>query len=195
MQTIIDSIRYYFIKTYLSALLPVFILVLSACSYSYPYQPATSTPIAENTQSDHQTHTLPNIVDVKLVRVVDGDTIVVDVKGKQYKVRYIGMDTPETVHPFKPVQYFGKEASEKNRELLAGKEVRLEKDVSETDKYGRLLRYVWVGDIMVNAELVRLGYAVSYTYPPDVKYQELIIQLEREARENNRGLWAKKTAD
>lgn len=137
----------------------------------------------------------PNTVAAKLVRVVDGDTIFVDIGGRQYKVRYIGMDTPETVHPFKPVQYFGKEASEKNRELLAGKEIRLEKDISETDKYGRLLRYVWVGNVMVNAELVRLGYASSYTYPPDVKYQRLFLQLEREARENNRGLWAAHTSN
>lgn len=108
-------------------------------------------------------------------------------------MRYIGIDTPETVHPSKPVEYMGKEASAKNKELVDGKTVRLEKDVSETDKYGRLLRYVYVGDLFVNAELVRLGYAQVATYPPDVKYQDLFLVLQREAREAGRGLWATPT--
>jgi len=76
-----------------------------------------------------------------------------------------------------------------NVALVAGQTVRLERDVSETDRYGRLLRYGWVGDLMVNTELVRLGYARGVTYPPDVKYQELFDALEREAREEGRGLW------
>ncbi len=126
----------------------------------------------------------------KVVRVIDGDTIEVAIRGSLYKVRYIGIDTPETVHPQNPVEYFGKEATRKNRELVEGKIVRLEKDVSETDKYGRLLRYVWVDDIFVNDYLVRQGYAYAYTYPPDVKYAEQFVQAQKEARENNRGLWA-----
>jgi len=126
----------------------------------------------------------------KVTRVIDGDTIEVDIGGKLYKVRYIGIDTPETVHPSKPVECFGKEASEKNRQLVEGKTVRLEKDVSEIDSYGRLLRYVWVGDNFVNDYLVRQGYAYASTYPPDVKYADQFVQAQREARENNRGLWA-----
>jgi len=122
-----------------------------------------------------------------VVRVIDGDTI--EIEGGQ-KVRYIGIDTPETVHPSRPVECFGIEASNKNKELVEGKKVKLEKDVSETDKYGRLLRYVWVGDLFVNDYLVRQGYAYAYTYPPDVKYSEQFVQAQREARENNRGLWA-----
>ena len=121
-----------------------------------------------------------------VIRVVDGDTI--EIEGGQ-KVRYIGIDTPETVHPSKPVECFGQEASAKNKELVEGKRVRLEKDISETDKYGRLLRYIWLGDIFVNDFLVRQGYATSSTYPPDVKYQDQFREAEREARENNRGLW------
>jgi endonuclease YncB( thermonuclease family) len=195
MQTLKYTALYYCLSKCLPVFIAVFIACLSACGYSYPYQPATPVPTAVDAVPIESVKPLQIIVNAKLVRVVDGDTIVVDIDGKQYKVRYIGMDTPETVHPFKPVQYFGKEASEKNRELLAGKEIRLEKDVSETDRYGRLLRYVWAGDIMVNTELVRLGYAVSYTYPPDVKYQDIILQLEREARENNRGLLAEKSED
>jgi micrococcal nuclease len=131
------------------------------------------------------------VVEATVVRVVDGDTIEVDIDRTSYKVRYIGIDTPETVHPQKPVECFGKEASEKNRELVEGKRVRLEKDVSDTDNYGRLLRYVWVDDIMVNAELVRLGYAQVATYPPDVKYQDLFLKLQEQAREAWYGLWAK----
>ena len=123
---------------------------------------------------------------VLVTRVVDGDTI--EIEGGQ-KVRYIGIDTPEVADPRKPVQCFGKEASNKNKDLVEGKRVRLEKDVSETDKYGRLLRYVYSGNIFVNELLVREGYAFSSTYPPDVKYQDLFNKAEKEAREANRGLW------
>ena len=103
-------------------------------------------------------------------------------------MRYIGIDTPE-VHP--DLEAFGNEAWQANRRLVAGKEVRLERDVSETDKYGRLLRYVWVDDILVNAELVRQGLARAKVYPPDTKYQEYLEQMQAEARENGRGRWAK----
>ena len=125
----------------------------------------------------------------QVVRVIDGDTIEVNSGGKLYTVRYIGIDTPETANSPKGAEPYGPEASLKNKELVAGKNVRLEKDVSETDQYGRLLRYVYVGDLFVNAELVRTGYAQAVTYPPDVKYQSLFLQLQREAREAGRGLW------
>ncbi len=123
----------------------------------------------------------------KVTKVIDGDTIKLE---NDEVVRYIGIDTPETVHPSKPVQCFGEEASKKNTELVEGKEVKLEKDVSDTDKYDRLLRYVHVGDTFVNDYLVRNGYAYSSSYPPDVKYQDQFAQAEEEARENKRGLWA-----
>ena len=123
----------------------------------------------------------------KVVNVVDGDTIKLD-NGEV--VRYIGIDTPETVHPSKPVQCFGKEASQKNEELVLNKEVRLVKDVSETDKYNRILRYVYVGDVFVNDYLVRNGFAKSSSYPPDVKHQDQFKEAEVEARNNKRGLWA-----
>jgi micrococcal nuclease len=119
-------------------------------------------------------------------RVVDGDTIEL---GTGERVRYIGIDTPETVDPRKEVQCFGKEASVKNKELVEGKEVRLVKDVSDKDKYGRLLRYVYVGDVFVNEKLVSEGYARVATYPPDVAYAERFIEAERVARENKLGLW------
>lgn len=121
-----------------------------------------------------------------VTRVVDGDTIQVD---KKVTVRLIGINTPETVDPRRPTQCFGKEASQKTKELLLNKQVRLEKDISEVDRYGRLLRYVYIDDEMVNETLVREGYAQAVSYPPDVKYLDLLRVAEKEARENNRGLW------
>jgi len=115
-----------------------------------------------------------------VTRVIDGDTIEV---GGRIKVRYIGIDAPERGEAY----YF--EASEINRNLVGGERVRLEKDVEDKDKYGRLLRYVWLDDTMVNAELVRLGYAYSFDYPPNVKYQQYFLGLEKVARGQRRGLW------
>jgi len=123
---------------------------------------------------------------VKVVRVVDGDTI--EIEGGE-KVRYIGIDTPETVDPRKSVQCFGVEASKKNKELVEGKMVRLEKDITDRDKYNRLLRYVWLDDVLVNLELVKRGFAYSYSYPPDIKYQDQFLKAQQEAREAKRGLW------
>ena len=125
----------------------------------------------------------------KVVSVVDGDTIKVDVGGSVKTVRYIGINTPETVDPNRPVEPYGPEASVANKQLVRGKMVRLEKDVSETDKFGRLLRYVYVDDVMVNAWLVEHGYAQAVSYPPDVKYQDLFTRLQREARGAQRGFW------
>jgi micrococcal nuclease len=125
-------------------------------------------------------------VKARVVRVVDGDTI--ELEGGA-KVRYIGVDTPETVKPNTPVQCFGKDASAKNKSLVEGKEVELEKDVSETDRYGRLLRYVYVGEVFVNKYLVDEGFAYSSSYPPDVKYQEIFKEAQRAAQEAKKGLW------
>lgn len=119
--------------------------------------------------------------------VIDGDTIELE---DGTKIRYIGIDTPESVHPSKPVECFGKEAATKNEELVGGKRVRLEKDISETDRYDRLLRYAYVGDLFVNDFLVRQGYANAVSFPPDVRYLEQFRQAEREARESKRGLWS-----
>lgn len=122
----------------------------------------------------------------KVKRVIDGDTIEL-ASGK--RVRYIGIDTPETVDPRKPVQCFGREAKTENERLVSGKNIRLEKDISETDKYGRLLRYIYVDNVMVNEELVKNGFAHASSFPPDIKHQDRFLLAEKEARENNRGLW------
>ena len=122
---------------------------------------------------------------VQVIEVIDGDTITIE---GGYQVRYIGIDTPE-IYP--RLETYGIEAWLANRKLIEGKRVRLEKDVSETDKYGRLLRYVYVDDMLVNAELVRLGLAKAKAYPPDIKNQEYLELMEVEAKENGRGMWAK----
>jgi micrococcal nuclease len=135
------------------------------------------------------------MVAAQVVRVVDGDTIEVSIAGASYTVRYIGVDTPETRRPGTAVQPYGPEATEANERLVLGKAVYLEKDVSETDRFGRLLRYVWVGDVMANEELVAQGYARVSTYPPDVKHTERFLAAERQAREAGRGLWGLETPE
>jgi micrococcal nuclease len=120
-----------------------------------------------------------------VTEIIDTDTIDVAIGGVTYRVRYIGMDTPERG------DYFFTEATEANRALVEGQQVILVKDISETDRFGRLLRYVYLEDgTFVNAELVRQGYAVIATFPPDIRHQVLFLELEREAREAGRGLWA-----
>ena len=121
----------------------------------------------------------------RIIEVIDGDTIIIE---GNYRVRYIGIDTPET-HPV--AEPFGMEAWQANRALVEGKVVRLEKDVSEVDKYGRLLRYVYVDNIFVNAELVKQGLAYAQAYPPDTKHQDYLEELEQEARRAGRGMWVK----
>lgn len=128
-----------------------------------------------------------------VTRIVDGDTIVVLVGGGvSEKVRLIGVDTPETVDPRKPVQCFGKEASAFARSLLENKTVRLEADASQgdRDKYGRLLRYVYQGVTLVNIAIIREGYGHEYTYRLPYKYQAEFKNAERTARDAQKGLWA-----
>ncbi len=121
----------------------------------------------------------------RVIEVIDGDTIIIE---GGYRVRYIGIDTPE-VYPER--EAFGLEAWETNRELVKGKIVYLKRDVSEVDKYGRLLRYVYVDDTFVNAELVKQGLAYVHAYPPDTKHQDYLEELEQEARQAGIGMWVK----
>jgi len=137
--------------------------------------------------------TIGNLEQVFVERVVDGDTIRLD-DGRT--LRYIGIDTPETVAPQKPIECFGQEASEFNRGLVEGKTVWLEKDISEVDRYGRLLRYVYLDpeaslSAQVNYRLVAEGYAYASSYPPDVKWQTLFTEAQANADLLDRGLWQK----
>jgi len=156
---------------------------------------ATALPLvvtaAPSTNIKIATASADNLEPASVSKVVDGDTIQLS-DGR--KVRYIGIDTPETVHPTKAIGCYGQEASAKNKELVLNKIVALEKDVSETDRYGRLLRYVYLDGIMVNDLLVKAGYARVSTYPPDVKYQAIFSASEKIAQEQNLGLWGEKCA-
>jgi micrococcal nuclease len=134
------------------------------------------------------------VLEGDVVRVVDGDTIHVRIGERVEKVRYIGVNTPEVHHPTKGEEPGGREAMAVNRDLVGGQRVRLELDVQERDRHQRLLTYVWVKETMVNAELVRRGYAQVMTVPPNVRYQQRFLSLQREAREAGRGLWRRADA-
>lgn len=128
---------------------------------------------------------------VLVTHVVDGDTIEIETGER---VRYIGIDTPETVDPKRPVGCFGKEASNKNKELVQGKRVILEADIEDKDKYGRLLRYVYLplenGQMLfIEDYLIREGFGKLLIIPPDDKHSERLTQAQTEARINFRGLW------
>ncbi len=150
-----------------------------------------------------QTQSPLKLQKAKVTKIVDGDTVYVKFEnGQEKKVRLIGVDTPETKHPEKGVQHYGKEASNYTQSKLYNKSIYLDKDVSDTDKYGRLLRYVWIESPasaaekeiktkMFNAILVLNGYAKASTYPPDVKYSQYFVSFQEEARNAERGLWGK----
>lgn len=136
------------------------------------------------------------------MRAIDGDTIEVRITamvpgpgagttnvGQIVGVRLLGIDTPESVDPNKPVECFGKEAAAATEALLEGRTIRLVKDVEEIDAFGRQLRYVYMGHEMVNARLVVNGYASALTYPPNTRHASLFGHLQRDARTTQRGLW------
>ena len=163
-----------------------------------PTQTMTPTLTLTPTVTPTPTETLPPIPGAACIppnqreaatvtRVIDGDTIEVNINGVVARVRYIGIDTPESTTQ---VEYFGPQATTRNQQLVAGKQVILIKDVSETDQYDRLLRYVIAADTFVNYELVRAGYAKAVTYPPDVACADTFVQAQREARSRETGLWA-----
>ncbi|MFZ5688622.1 MAG: thermonuclease family protein [Bacillota bacterium] len=161
---------------------------------------ATSNQTTQTSQNQTvETPPVP-LISTTVTKVVDGDTIHVTIDGKDETIRLIGVDTPETHHPSKPVQPYGPEAEQFTRSQLDGKQVWLEKDVQERDKYGRLLAYVWtsqpaeindkeIRDKMFNAKLALEGYAQQLTIPPDVKYSEYFTTYVREARDASKGLW------
>jgi micrococcal nuclease len=127
-----------------------------------------------------------------VIRVVDGDTLVVDIDGKNETVRLIGINSPEVNDPRKPVECFGREASNKAKEILTGKKVRLEIDSTQgdRDKYGRLLRYVFLEDgTNFNQLMIEQGYAFEYTYHFPYRYQKEFKQAQKKAEEEGKGLW------
>ncbi len=159
-------------------------------------QRATETARSAGQPSPSATAGQPAAGEIARVeRVVDGDTIVVEIDGRTERLRYIGIDAPESVRPDYPVECFGPEASKENARLVGGREVELARDVSNRDRFGRLLRYVYVRDpatgerIFVNLRLVEEGYANAATFPPDLAHVDDFRAAEREAREAGRGLW------
>jgi micrococcal nuclease len=131
----------------------------------------------------------PASATVYVSRVVDGDTIEVELDGAEEDVRYIGVDTPETVKPDTPVQCFGPQASSFNHHLVEHRRVRLVFGVERRDVYGRLLAYVYLDGRFVNAELVRRGLARTLTIPPNYRFAGRLKRLEIAAARAGRGLW------
>lgn len=132
----------------------------------------------------------------RVIRVVDGDTILVrqtstdgDERGASVRVRYIGVDTPESVKPDSPVECFGKEAASANRRLVEGRTVELVSDRERYDKYGRTLAFVYVNGNFVNAELIKNGFAETIEIPPNTSKAAEFAALERVAMRTNKGLW------
>jgi micrococcal nuclease len=161
-----------------------FTMVTFACS-NVAGPSAQPTPTATAVVTDNVTFT-----EAACTRVVDGDTIEVSIAGEIYTVRYIGIDTPELDDSRSEYRALAEEATQANQDLVEGKIVSLAKDVSETDRYDRLLRYVFVGYDFVNAELVSDGYAWAKSYPPDTKYDGLFHDLESEAENEGLGVWS-----
>ncbi len=156
-------------------------------------QPSSTPPQPKTTTASTSTYTYYSVTDV-----VDGDTIKVSMNGTVTTLRLIGMDTPETVDPRKPVQCFGKEASNKAKELLSGKKVRLETDASQgtLDKYGRTLAYVYRDDgLFYNKLMIEQGYAHEYTYSTSYKYQSEFKAAQKSAQTNLLGLWSPSTCN
>lgn len=162
-------------------------LALAACRADAPATPGWS-PVA-----DPGLAPVGPVERATVLRVVDGDTIRVDRGRGSEPLRYIGIDTPETVRPNTAVEWMGREAADANRSIVDGREVILERDVSEIDSFGRLLRYVWVevdgGWLMVNRALVAGGYATAVTFPPDVRWTEVLRAAQAMARDAGVGLW------
>ncbi len=131
----------------------------------------------------------PETAVARVTRVVDGDTVEVNLDGRTEDVRYIGVDTPETVKPGAPVDCFGPQASAFNHQLVEGRQVRLVLGVERRDVHDRLLAYVYLGDRFVNAELLRRGLARTLTIPPNDRYAGRFKRLEIAASRAGRGLW------
>ena len=125
-----------------------------------------------------------------VTRVVDGDTAHVLFRGRDVTVRFIGVDTPETVAPGQPIECYGPEASHFTTRKLTGKRIRLEFDVDRIDPFGRTLAYLWMDDdSLFNETLVRRGFATVATYPPDTRYLQRFEAAQRVAKAAGRGLW------
>ena len=157
--------------------------------------------LGENQNSDENSASNFDIVQGTVARIVDGDTAVIIVGNEERRVRFLGVDTPETVHPNKPVQFYGKEASSFTKNTLTGKKVWLEYDANPTDRYNRHLAYIWtvkpnninestIRRDMFNARLLLDGYAKTMIIKPNTRYASLFGKFQDEAKNSRKGLWS-----
>ena len=198
------------------------VLVFASMSCAHPGRLDANGGHVDKNTGEYHYHRGPNalqsleirrntVYKAKIERVVDGDTAIVSFvfdDGSKYtkeRVRFLGVNTPETVHPSKPVEFYGKEASNFTKAQLTGKTVWLQTDVEVKDRYGRMLAYVWLKEPstkdldneaairanMFNAKLLLDGYAQTMTVQPNSRYSNLFVHFQREAREAKRGLWGK----
>ena len=198
------------------------VLVFASMSCAHPGRLDANGGHVDKNTGEYHYHRGPNalqsleirrntVYKAKIERVVDGDTAIVSFvfdDGSKYlkeRVRFLGVNTPETVHPSKPVEFYGKEASNFTKKELTGKTVWLQTDVEVKDRYGRMLAYVWLKEPstkdldneaairanMFNAKLLLDGYAQTMTVQPNSRYSNLFVHFQREAREAKRGLWGK----
>ena len=165
----------------------VLLAVLLFATLIYQRETGVVLPTGQAPTDSEEGTTVSDSSTIKVIRVIDGDTF--EIEGGE-RVRLIGVDTPESVKPNVPVECFGKDSSEYLKSLVEGKEVRLEPDRTNRDRYARLLRYAYLGDIFINEQIVREGYAESVAYKPDVAKQAILDQAEERAKAEQRGRWA-----
>ena len=208
-----------FMRKFLAVIL---VLVFASMSCAHPGKLDANGGHFDKETGEYHYHKGPNALEslelrrntvykAKILRVIDGDTAIISFEfddGSKYlkeRVRFLGVDTPETVHPNKPVQFYGKEASEFTKSQLTDKIVWLQTDVGVRDRYNRMLAYVWLKEPgkkdlddeaairanMFNAKLLLDGYAQLMTVQPNSRYSNLFVHFQREAREANKGLWGK----
>lgn len=166
--------------------LPSFKLQTGALASPFPL-PSTTTVLGVTENNLLPITPTGATTSATITKIVDGDTVKLNTG---QTLRYIGIDTPETKDPRREVGCFGHEATLKNTELVLNQTVVLEKDVSETDRYGRLLRYVYLDGVLINELLISEGFATASEFPPDIKYAERLKLAETVARQAQRGLWS-----
>lgn len=149
-----------------------------------------SESLGTNVNWDGSTRTVKIRSLYDVVEVTDGDTFVINLNGVKEKIRLIGVNTPETVHPTKGAEPYGKEASDFTKSCLSGKKVSIELDIQERDTYGRILAYAYLDGNMFNKTLLEEGYAQVTTVQPNSKYADVFLKIELVARDNNKGLWS-----
>ena len=209
-------------KFSLLLLAAVLVVALASVSFAHPGKLDANGGHTDKETGEYHYHKGPNalqslelrrntVYKAKVERVVDGDTMIVSFifdDGSKYlkeRVRFLGVNTPETVHPSKPVEYYGKEASNFTKSELTDKTLWLQTDVEVKDRYGRMLAYVWlkepskkdlddeaaIRENMFNAKLLLEGYAQLMTIQPNSRYSNIFVHFQREARQESKGLWGK----